>query len=87
MYTEHRNHFFTLLFITVVMVQCKAVFIKLLTTVNNLLTAVDLWINMLIVLSARKKNAWKLTLCSLLKIPQLLEFMCITLLAKADHVK
>ena len=41
MYTEHRNHFFTLLFITVALVQCKAVFIKLLTTVNNLLTVVN----------------------------------------------
>ena len=37
MYTEH-----TLLFITVAMVQCKAVFIKLLTTVNNLLTVVNI---------------------------------------------
>ena len=41
MCAEHRNHFFTLLFITVAMVQCKAVFIKLLTTVNNLLTVVN----------------------------------------------
>ena len=42
MYTEHRNHFFTLLFITVAMVQCKAAFIKLLTTGNNLLTVVNI---------------------------------------------
>lgn len=42
MYIEYRNHFFTLLFITVATVQFKAVLIKLFTTVNNLLTVVNI---------------------------------------------